>query len=1009
MTQKNVDKLVREYISKRDLYRDFAFAMEAILGQLLTDIKYQSLSSREKEPKKLDEKIKRKKREEKKIYRNLREIEDLAGVRVVFYLESQKDAFLEVVQKEFDSKSLRIERKDRPGGYRSVHCIFSLDKSREKLPEYRRFKGLKCEIQLTSVLYHAWSEIEHDIIYKPNEDKKALDELGLGDLKEDFEKTMTSYIYPASNRLERHNEIYQNMLRGISIFKQIYNIENVLASSSNDQIFSILEIIGNFPHKKPDEVISVVESIVSKKPSKAVPVGSFGGEKYFGKTHKDVVIKGIELIKSVRYFSTERVLFVLADLIKSPDKEIKEKSIDTLKAVACFDYNLLTKSNAGYSYQGFVLDFMKKWSLAERLLNIDFVLTVVKELLSSSIEGSSWTDEKTLTMNFAQVNPTDFIKKIRRKTMNFVYNLYVKAFDAKVRLQLASVLEEVMRGPTNAAYSDTLKEMIEENTKYLASIYRKMVFDKSKNIIKENIAVTEEIEERLYYFAKPDKDRPSELIRLRQDILNDSFYNKVCPMIGGRAVYKNEKGYDKSKELRANDMQALITQISEKTSAEWRETLDILAKQKNVIEDWKLADFKRFLELLSSEKPEIADKLLETAFKEKSALVIFSESFLMGFQNKQKFDLWDKYVKLIAKKRNVHLTGGICVSLIANEEEKPLKKLRPIELTILEEIVYRKGIFKFLQTKKKDNFNGYLHDVVFSALASNFKQCPGKIERFIKEEIESNSEYAYIYYYKLSFITLWKWIDLSLLSKSFEKYLLNKIIEAPDLDWHLQEFLFELCKKDFACIMNIFEKRIALYIKLKKNDKTRGWKRMMKRKEFEAIPYHFNPDLQKLILEHKDFSRTMQKWIGKMNLTWSNYNWEVSRFLDQIRADKQKVLSNIVAKGNDRDLLRVAYVMEGIDRADFELCMQIVGRTNNERIHKKIGSIMYATGMTSGEYGIADAYKGKIEMFQKYKTSKNKRIKKFALEMIGYLQKDEEDERKRVAEEIQLRKIDFEG
>ena len=275
----------------------------------------------------------------------------------------------------------------------------------------------------------------------------------------------------------------------------------------------------------------------------------------------------------------------------------------------------------------------------------------------------------------------------------------------------------------------------------------------------------------------------------------------------------------------------------------------------------------------------------------------------------------------------------------------------------------------------------------------------------------SHPEYAQVHYHGLQFVaTVWKWIDLTSAGKTFRKFLTQKVVEVPDLDWHLQEFLVELCGKSFDQIMEIFRQRINRAVMLNKKDKSRGMKRILKRKEFEAMPYHLNPELQKLLTkDEKRLSDALKTWMKKMTLKWSLYNWEVSRFLESIKADRRKILSGMIEKGTDDDLLRVAYAIESISRADIDLCMQIVGRTDNSRIRKKIQSLMYATGTVSGEYGIADAYKGKIEALQKYKKSSNKRIKSFTVEMIGYLEQSESDERKRVAEEIQLRKIQFEG
>lgn len=51
-------------------------------------------------------------------------------------------------------------------GYRSVHLICDLGKRREALPEFTDYAGLVFEVQVRTVLQHAWAEIEHDRKYK---------------------------------------------------------------------------------------------------------------------------------------------------------------------------------------------------------------------------------------------------------------------------------------------------------------------------------------------------------------------------------------------------------------------------------------------------------------------------------------------------------------------------------------------------------------------------------------------------------------------------------------------------------------------------------------------------------------------------------------------------------------------------------------------------------------------------------------------------------------------------
>jgi hypothetical protein len=63
------------------------------------------------------------------------------------------------------NRSSYLRGSGRPG-YESYHFLVELKKTRLVLPEYSRFRGMRAEVQLRTILQHAWAEIEHDIQYK---------------------------------------------------------------------------------------------------------------------------------------------------------------------------------------------------------------------------------------------------------------------------------------------------------------------------------------------------------------------------------------------------------------------------------------------------------------------------------------------------------------------------------------------------------------------------------------------------------------------------------------------------------------------------------------------------------------------------------------------------------------------------------------------------------------------------------------------------------------------------
>jgi ppGpp synthetase/RelA/SpoT-type nucleotidyltranferase len=118
------------------------------------------------------------------------DIVDLAGVRVALYFPGERNQVDSAIVRLFDlirpKKEFPEQSKHRPGkvfsGYSATHYLVHLRE--QTLGESgKRYATARIEIQVASVLMHAWSEVEHDLVYKPrsgdlSEDEGAiLDEL----------------------------------------------------------------------------------------------------------------------------------------------------------------------------------------------------------------------------------------------------------------------------------------------------------------------------------------------------------------------------------------------------------------------------------------------------------------------------------------------------------------------------------------------------------------------------------------------------------------------------------------------------------------------------------------------------------------------------------------------------------------------------------------------------------------------------------------------------------------
>lgn len=110
----------------------------------------------------------------------LTDMPDILGLRVITYYEEDIDDVGEILKSEFDvidtESSAKIDLLDPDRfGYLSVHYVVRFGENRRDLPEWRSFANRKAEIQVRTVLQHAWAAIDHKLQYKrESEIPKAL-------------------------------------------------------------------------------------------------------------------------------------------------------------------------------------------------------------------------------------------------------------------------------------------------------------------------------------------------------------------------------------------------------------------------------------------------------------------------------------------------------------------------------------------------------------------------------------------------------------------------------------------------------------------------------------------------------------------------------------------------------------------------------------------------------------------------------------------------------------------
>ncbi|MFM0176532.1 GTP pyrophosphokinase [Paraburkholderia sediminicola] len=252
----DLTELKARYEELAPLHTRVAANIKDVLQNFLLEssVPYVSVSSRVKDFDSFCDKV------DSKGYKNpFDENTDFVGVRAILYFPSDIDKISDVIKKEFavvesEDKSDKVEWNEF--GYRSHHFIVKVPGSWSAAPNYRNLTDIKIEIQIRTVLMHAWAEIEHKLQYK-NRSKVP------GELRRKLARL--------SAKLEEADENFQDLKESIEAYKT--EVAEVIGRAEVPEqlevnIFFLQELLQTFygRHKQEQGTAdNVLEEIVEKQ------------------------------------------------------------------------------------------------------------------------------------------------------------------------------------------------------------------------------------------------------------------------------------------------------------------------------------------------------------------------------------------------------------------------------------------------------------------------------------------------------------------------------------------------------------------------------------------------------------------------------------------------------------------------------------------------------------------------------------------------------------------------
>ena len=958
----NIDKHLEEYKALKELYRDFSVRVKHLLKKSLHKHKFkcQIISCREKSELSLKNTL-----QNLQSFKSLKDVKDLAGCRVIFYLNDSVERIIQYLRDEFEVVDQKPKYSD--DGYQAIHLIVKLKKDRLQLTKYKRFNDLQCEIQLTTVLFHAWSEMAHDIIYKPEKSLPEFDKRAFQSIKNRFSNTMKKHIREAQYDLDFIAKDMDRIKRGKRVFDRSF-LDSLSKAETNNEIHeklcSLSYYIRDFGDKTPRglNIVKIINDILKKsKKLKKIPRKRLWGG-YLGRGYSDVAIVCLNILDYLKfnYPYPKEVFETLSWLSIDKNNNVKTYSLDIASRMT--KYRFIPNQKKIYSYSQIILDEIEKCDNKKLLSQLNLITKISEQTLSPDFKGTSWSDYETLVSHHGALPAGKTLKQIRERTIDTLKKLYNLS---EILSEKQKILETIKKAIQPSFHNSTSEfdEIILGNTNTLIDFYLSIIKKEEKEIIRT-------IEAELYRLKKSFPKGLKSLEKLQLIITEDVEYQ----------IYKVLVGWDESLDLkkaeedRKNKINGYVKTITQKNFIEWRKRILSVVKNYSQFDDkGQYYNFRFFLEELGIQKPQIAEKLISENEEE---LKLFLINLLSGIWKSSKKESAKKILNKWIKVGKNLPDCGLIFEKVRETDESLLKK------------VYQKA-------KEKNDTKSFIN--IIKSIFKNFESSQIEKNIFVDcfkelETYKNDFEIKSIFYFGDTILEVLTRDDWLVVLKTF--------LHIPSIDYHLEKTLSIVAEKYPKELINFFFKRVEIQ---KEKDMLSN---------YEAIPiqlHHLDEPLNK---KAKFVIEEILKWFQKDK----TYHSEGGHFLQAIfPGSHEKLEDQLIKMIRSRNQTKGKIVLNILHSYKYKngtflhgVCKEVIKQYPKE-YEKDMFLVLSQTGNVSGEYGFVEHYERKKQEMQEWKKDKNPNIQNFAINYEKYLFSRITEEQRRADEDIAIEKRKFEN
>ncbi|MGO7979593.1 hypothetical protein ACC691_16965 [Rhizobium johnstonii] len=920
---------------------------------------------------------------------------DLAGVRIIFYTNNDVERLLasRVVHENFevDHDGTKIHHPIEENGqvrYQAIHYTVSLNDARTALAEYRDFVGMRCEIQIQTILIHAWAETSHDIIYKVD-DREGFGNEALSAIRKRFDRIMDKYLIPAGYEFQRVQQDYERLVAGKELFDNRL-LESLSTAGDNNARYELLSSLADdllplyddLPSVFP-EVVEVLVGVVEA--ARITSVKSIDGTftRLPGFSSRDVVEKSIEIIDRYRYAAVKECFLALLRIYEDEtDGEIQKRITEAVSHIA--KYDLRAWEQVGPVVQEWIAELVtgRNWPDAVRPLLIE----VWRHILDAEATGVEWSADAASFQTGAI--PIGRVHELRQTALKELFKLFDSSTTDQERKAVFFAMENATRTSMHGEpTSDFFRQALMDHAaiiKFLSARTATISFE-----------VRETIEHNaLYsYYRAGDLEgergaamgcahHAAELKRaineMRERFDEDPVYVRYKTLVGFEGVMA-QQWEDRSFQHRQVDayrnaeIDRFVGEIDETNQSSWLVFLERCAATRSN-DAATFPKFNRFITKLSNEKPSVAKYLLANGNED---LLRFLSCFLDGLIDCGDSVLYQEtLLQFMAKPESLR---SIAMHWIVSSPDDP-------EML---QILLDRAI------EENDNYT------VAQCASFAIRNYPDKIppkDRFIRAALRHLIAKGEPGWVRLM------WFEGSTrffddLQEADASLILESLLDLRELTWEAERILSRVAVSYPHLVWDFIGERLAH----SPEDDRDG--------RYRAVPFRFH-FLSDALSRVPDFAlEKAREWFGNDEKMFS---YRGGRALANVFPRCPRAFSDalvaFIERGDLDDARFVLAVMQNYQGqgTTHDVLRALIRKfPNEETVVQGVRRSIGANGVVHGERGFVESLRSKVALMELWLKDENPDVVAFARTHIAALERSMLSEQRSADSRIAMRKLEF--